>query len=102
MGHARTLISLPNDESKLRVLKKIIENELSVRQVEEICREINNSKPKKNKKIELTEQLLSGKAKLIDHLGTKVDVKSNNKGAGSIVISFDSESDFERILKLLQ
>ncbi len=101
MGHARALINLPDDVSKLKVLKKIIENDLSVRQVEDIVREISNPKIKKAK-IEMPEHFLLGKEKLIEHLGTKVDIKSNNKGAGSIVISFDSDSDFERILKLIK
>ena len=47
MGHARAIINLPDDESKLIVLKKIIENGLSVRQVEEINREF--TKPKRVK-----------------------------------------------------
>lgn len=101
MGHARALINLPDDESKLRLLKKIIENDLSVRQVEDICREISNPKLKSKSKVQISENLLIGKEKLIEQLGTKVDIKSNNKGAGSIVITFDSEPDFERILKLL-
>jgi ParB family chromosome partitioning protein len=101
MGHARTLINLPDDENKLRVLKRIIENDLSVRQVEDICRDISKPKTKKIK-IQIPEHVLLGKERLIEQLGTKVDVKTNNKGAGSILISFDSETDFERILTLLQ
>jgi len=101
MGHARAIISLPNDESKLKVLKKIIENGLSVRQVEVISREILNPKPAK-KEIHIPKNLLVAKEKLIEQLGTKVDVKTNNKGAGFIVISFDSESEFERIVSLLK
>ncbi len=101
MGHARAIINLPDDESKLKVLKKIIENGLSVRQVEEINREFAKPKPKKEE-IQIPEKLLVGKEKLIEQLGTKVDVRTNNKGTGTIVISFDSESDFERILSLLK
>lgn len=101
MGHARAIISLPNDESKLKVLRKIIENGLSVRQVEGISRDIITTKPIK-KEIEVPRNLLIAKEKLIEQLGTKVDVKANNKGAGSIVISFDSETEFDRILSLLK
>jgi len=101
MGHARAIISLPDDESKLKVLKKIIENGLSVRQVEVISREILNPKPAK-KENHIPKNLLVAKEKLIEQLGTKVDVKTNNKGAGFIVISFDSESEFERIVSLLK
>ena len=101
MGHARAIINLPDIESKLKVLKKIIEHGLSVRQVESISREVNSCKPAK-KEIYIPENLLIAKEKLIEQLGTKVDVKATKKGAGSIVISFDSETDFERILSLLK
>ncbi len=101
MGHARAIIGFPDDESKLKMLKKIIENGLSVRQVEVISREFNNPKSIK-KEVYTSKTLLEAKEKLIEQLGTKVDVKANNKGAGSIVISFDSESEFERIVSLLK
>lgn len=101
MGHARAIINLPNDESKLKILKKIIDIGLSVRQVESITREATNPKPIK-KEIHIPEKILVAKEKLIVQLGTKVDVKTNNKGAGSIVISFDSEKEFERIVSLLK
>jgi len=34
---------------------------------------------------------------LADELGTKVQLKKDNKGKGSIVISFSSDQEFERI-----
>jgi len=101
MGHARAIISLPDVESKLKILKKIIDNGLSVRQVENISRETSSQKTIK-KEIHIPRKLLIAKEKLIEQLETKVDVKTNKKGAGSIVISFDSETDFERILSLLK
>ncbi len=101
MGHARAIINLPDEESKLRILKTIIDKGLSVRQVEEISREISNPKAKKEK-IAPSENILKAKENLIDQLGTKVNIKTNDKGAGTIIISFDSESDLERILTILK
>lgn len=101
MGHARAIITLPDVESKLKILKKIIDHGLSVRQVESISREASSPKVVK-KEVYIPQSLLIAKEKLIEQLGTKVDVKTSKKGAGSIVISFDSETDFERILSLLK
>ncbi len=102
MGHARALINISDDETKLRMLKKIIEQNLSVRQVEEMVRA--NAKPssKSSKKIQLPEEYLQNKAQLIDFFNTKVDIKRNGNGLGNIIISFDSDEDFRRILKLIK
>lgn len=101
MGHARTLINIPDDETKLRILKRIIEDDLSVRSTEEIARSF--IKPsKKEAKFELPEKFLLEREKLIETFGTRVDIKYNPKGVGSIVIKFDSDKDFDRILSILK
>ena len=53
MGHARALINIPEDETKLRILKKVIEEDLSVRQVEKIARDYLNPKTKTISKTEI-------------------------------------------------
>ncbi|MBC34942.1 MAG: chromosome partitioning protein ParB [Bacteroidetes bacterium] len=104
MGHARTLINIPDDETKLRILKQIIENDLSVRSTEEISRMIINPEGKKEKtpKTELPTHFLEEREKLIETFGTRVDIKYGNNGVGSIVIKFDSDQDFDRIVSLLK
>lgn len=101
MGHARTLINIPDDETKLRILKRIIENDLSVRNTEEIVRSLINP-TKKKAKFELPEKFLHEREKLIETFGSRVDINCNVKGVGSIVIKFDSDKDFDRILSLLK
>lgn len=101
MGHARALINLSDDNEKLKILRNIIDNDLSVRQVEEINRYYSKPKSKKEK-LQIPEKLLLEKEKLIKKLQTKVKIKTNNNGAGTILISFDSEPDFERIISLLK
>jgi len=101
MGHARTLINIPDDETKLRVLKRIIEGDLSVRNTEDIARSLINP-AKKEAKFELPEKFLTERERLIETFGTRVDIKCNTKGVGSIVIKFDSDKDFDRILTILK
>ena len=96
MGHARCLSKL-SDESKIYELQnKIVNDKLSVRELEKIISE--NDLPKVNKitrketpiKYSIFENVMREK------IGTKV--KINNK---KIEIPFDSEKDLERILEIL-
>ena len=45
MGHARPLVNIEQPENQLKLLNDIIENEMSVRQVETAVRQINNPEP---------------------------------------------------------
>jgi len=103
MGHARALISIPSPDVQLSVFKKIIEKELSVRKVEEIVRNLGNEKekaapPQKNV---LPEQVLLMKNKISKKLNSKIILKRNNNGEGSIVINFNSDEELERIFSIM-
>ncbi len=104
MGHARALINIDNIETKLAVFRRIVDEELSVRQVEEIVRNLTNGAPlpknrkdKPNLKYEFTQL----QYKLSSHFGTKVHLKCDEQSRGEIKIPFTSEEDLNRILELL-
>lgn len=102
MGHARALISIEDAQAQITITQNIINNDLSVRETEEIVRNLN--KPPENKSAknsELPEPLMASKNKLAYILGTKVDLNRNVKGKGSIVISFKNDKELNRILILL-
>ncbi len=106
MGHARALISIESNEKKLSILNQIIDNDLSVRDTEELARdskEVDKKTPKtKSKKAELPEKFKAAKKSFAEKLNTKVDLTRNNNGAGNIVIKFKSEEEFDRILKQIK
>ncbi len=102
MGHARALINTPDDETKLRILQKIIEQNLSVRQVEEMVRKNARPRIKERPSTQLPEDFLQNKEQLIEYFNTKVDIRRNNKGLGNIVISFETDEEFLRILNLIK
>ena len=97
MGHARALISISDSASQLKVFMDILKHDLSVRKVETIVRDLGKVKitmPKANAVIrydEIAENLSTV-------LNTKVDLKRNNKGKGSISITFSSEDELNRII----
>jgi ParB family chromosome partitioning protein len=102
MGHARALISIEDAMTQIAIAKNIINKDLSVRDTEEIVRNLNKQNDKKAvKTIELPEPLKASKNKLSYIFGTKVDLNRNEKGKGSIVISFKNDNDLNRILTLL-
>jgi len=104
MGHARAIITLDNPEQQLFITKQIVEKELSVREVEKMVRIIVNPEDKKNKKNKKTlpETYNVFKNKLSTKFESKVEIKRNNRGKGNIIINFNSDKDFERILSLLK
>lgn len=107
MGHARALISVQDPEVQLALYEQILQDGLSVRQVEELVRhaaeailpEIREAdKPKK--------KLLPEEYKMLkDHLSrffnTRVDLSCNDKGKGKITIPFASEDELEKLIMLL-
>ncbi|MDV2684709.1 ParB/RepB/Spo0J family partition protein [Alkalihalophilus lindianensis] len=103
MGHGRALLGV-KDKQKLSILiEKIIEDRLSVREVEELVNQLNDrvSRETSRKKIQLTPQLKEHQDYLRSRFGTSVSIKPG-KNKGKIEIDYFSEDDLERILTLLQ
>lgn len=104
MGHAKTLINIENPETQLKIYHRILNEGLSVRNTEAIVRELNYPVRKnsiKTDKIQLPQEYLSFKNSLNSKLNTKVELKKGNNGKGSIIISFNSEDEFNRISQIL-
>ena len=106
MGHARAIINVPSIDNQLAIYKDIIEQDLSVRQTEEIVRNID-AEPYHVSKVEKTTTELPYKYQKIKEqiskfIGYKTDLKVNNKGKGSIVVHFKNENDLENIISKLK
>ncbi len=104
MGHARALISLPNKKTQEKILKSIIDKGLNVRQTEELVRVITSPPPVKEKVPTATipERFKDVPAILSSKLGAKVNLKRNNNGIGTIVISFKNDEDLDNIISLIR
>nr|WP_320118189.1 ParB/RepB/Spo0J family partition protein [uncultured Marinifilum sp.] len=104
MGHARALVNVDDPKSQLNIFQLTVENDYSVRKVEELVRSINTGKKeeqKKNSKINLPKEYESLKDHLSKHFETKIDLKRTNNGKGKIIIPFKSDDDLERILAIM-
>ena len=104
MGHARALISVEDPETQVQMFTKIIESDLSVREVEEMIRKFKEAKNLddiKIKKSELSEIYAKLQSDLCDRFKSKVGFAITPKGNGKITIPFTSEADLERVLGIL-
>lgn len=107
MGHARAIINIKDPETQVMLYKQVIAYDFSVRKVEEIVRKINNEEeettvPAKTVKAKPFPVEYEGlKHHLSKHFATEVDFKINNKGKGKIVIPFNTGTDLERIVAVL-
>jgi ParB family chromosome partitioning protein len=103
MAHARALINVDDKEAQLKLLQQIIEDELSVRQTEELAnkaKSLDNGKEQRKQTNYLPDHFKAQIKTLSQALNTKVKVKRNLKGQGSVVIDFKNEAEFDRIIQL--
>ena len=104
MGHARSLINIDDPKTQLKIYNKIIDQELSVRKVEELVR--NLIEGKEEEPIQSPEQQPPSRdyEALKNHLrnffNSSVEFRRNNKGSGRIVIPFKTDEDLERIIAI--
>ena len=95
-GHARTLLSLKNKSLINTVHKKIIDQNLSVRDTELLIKKINN--PQNKQKIIKT-KIHPKEKKLTDYFDSNVKIKFKSKHSGKIEINFRSKKNLNKIIK---
>ncbi|QRL11325.1 ParB/RepB/Spo0J family partition protein [Bacillus velezensis] len=102
MGHGRTLLGLKNKNKLEPLVKKVVEEQLNVRQLEQQIQQLNNNVPRETKKKEPVQDVVlkERESYLQNYFGTTVNIKRQKK-KGKIEIEFFSNEDLERILELL-
>jgi ParB family chromosome partitioning protein len=104
-GHARALITVDNERVQEQMLDKIIENDLSVRQVEDAVRALASKTSGKNKTLSKKEQkdieLMQVANNLRQKLSTKVSIRKKQQG-GEIRIEYYSNEDLDRLISLFE
>lgn len=104
-GHARALLGLEDGESQFLVAQKIVQESLSVRDVERLVKLMGRPAKEKKKKetgpdIELIYRQLEDKLKTI--MGTKVIINRKDKNKGRIEIEYYSQEELERLIELME
>ena len=114
-GHARMLVAVEDEDDQLAILREVLDDGLSVRDVERRVRELRRddsgadaattSKPKPKEPALAPRdrlQLEQFEAKLRERLSTKVKIKHKAAdGSGSVEIDYFSIDDLERVVERL-
>lgn len=100
MGHGRALITLDDNNLQLDAYEEIIQKNLSVRQTEQYIKSLKNPKAPKPS-TELPNDFKKAQKSWMSQWETKVEIKRNNNGKGKIILSFNSDADFQRLKDLL-
>jgi ParB family chromosome partitioning protein len=110
MAHARTLINVEDKETQIALFEAISEQDLSVRQVEEMVKSLNEKEPEeiissaipKAKKIaELSGEYKKIAQELKSKFNKSAEFKRLSSGKGKIVIPFNSDEDLVKLLGML-
>ena len=105
MGHARALLSVEKPTQQLRLYNEILKKGLSVRQVEQRAKEINEESangdaPKPGKEKSRSSEFDVLKKHLSKSFGVTVNMSCSANGKGKITFQFSNEAELERIIAL--
>ena len=104
MGHARTLVAVEDEALQAKLVRQIIDEQLSVRQTESLVKKtLEGVRNKKSKvKITLSDEVRTAQSAISKRLTAKVSIKKDISGKGNIQIPFASDEELKRLLDLLQ
>lgn len=100
-GHARALLALETNGSRLRLYQLILKKELTVRETEALAKKLANQKAVISRRRSDDPQLRSLQEDLQRRFGTQIRIV-RTRGKGKIEIMFFSDEDLDRILEIMQ
>lgn len=99
-GHARALLGMISPEHQRQMAKRIVQENLSVRQVEAIVGRSNAHKRKAKSARNLSAEIVDLENRLVRHFGTEVKIyPKKNQKEGRIEIKYYSLDDLDRVLE---
>jgi ParB family chromosome partitioning protein len=99
-GHARAVLSVPEEATRLKLANKIVEDGLSVREAENLARLFAAGQTERAPRPATPKSFKAVARKLRRYLGTNVRVKQG-KDKNKIEIEFANEEDLARIVGVL-
>ena len=98
-GHARALVGLDNAEE---LAKKILKEDLNVRQVEKLVSKQKDSKPSTRIAKTKSPELVNIEKYLLDAFGLKVEINNGKNNSGNVSVKYDSVEELEHIINILE
>lgn len=108
MGHARALAGIPDIAQQLIMFKKVVNDNLSVRQIEDALRASTSNIPSVAKNNSNTNrsavslEIEKIKKELSMKIGAKLEISRDEKGKGKFVIAFKNDAEFNNIYDYLK
>ena len=99
-GHARAILSLKEEKMQLEAAKKIVALNLSVRQAETLCKNMQEKPSKPKKEIFAVDYVAECEKQLSKHLGRGVKIV-NGKKKGRFELEFYGQEDLQTLLDAL-
>lgn len=97
MGHARALLGL-DEARQIEIANKAVKQNLTVRAVEKLVRELHEEKPATAQK-KIDPDTLRLQRELSERTGAKVEISHQNGGKGKLIFSYTSLEELEGIIK---
>lgn len=99
MGHARALLSLESGE-QIMLANKIVMDGLSVREAEKLVQTLGDQpeKIKARKAAQPSRDTERLQEEMSAYLGTRVEIKTNSKGGGKLIIEYANNDSLEEML----
>ena len=105
MAHARALAGVEDITRHLEILHTVIDRHLSVHETEQMVKS-NGIKAKAKATVrrrnDLPESHSAAQNRLKERLQSTVEIKRSQRGKGTLTIAFNSDSDFERIMAIIE
>jgi ParB family chromosome partitioning protein len=99
-GHARSVLSVPNESARMKLARRIVDDGLSVREAENLARLFAAGQTERAPRPATPKAFKVVARQLRRRLGTNVRVKLA-KDRGKIEIDFQGEEELDRIYRLL-
>ena len=102
-GHARALLGLEDPEAQLEAAQRITSENLSVRQTEDLVKQMNSPVVEKKIPVKIKNNVFYKdlEKNMTESLGTKVKIRQSEEGKGKIEISFYSPEELDRIFTMI-
>ncbi len=99
MGHARALLSITNPVQQHDIARQVARKGLSVRETERLVKRALEGGKKKAPPAPVNADVRRLEIEVSEKLGAKVRVAHGSKGAGKLVIAYNSLDELDGILK---
>ncbi len=100
-GHARALLGLSTSQAQEAALRQVRERDLTVRQTEELVNKLKGEKPASTPKPAPSPDVKELQERLEASLGTRVNLKPNQKGGGVLSLHYFSNEELDALLARL-